>query len=332
MAVNLYFPSDEFDNARPNADLAADYLELTAFFHSEGQAFTKDLVNAIEIGANEDYPDVDTEVETREQIASDTATRIEARSRFVGDAYPFELDPDGDVLTYNGEDLTIAQASYLVSLILSHLRSVSPVLDGSPVYPSDDEVRNLRQYFQYFATSALAAEVQGQAWSFGHPRPDHTGFFEKLRSIWTVLRDGSIDPDYSAPGRPQDDQIDVFAWRPHADGNPGFILAAAQVATGDNWRTKSLSGHFPYVFWNRWFGRQPVSQTLNYHIIPFARPDDQIRDDVLVLGNLLHRTRLPRRVSEAAVLIENGVSIEAYENLGEAISWLRDYRARGLTA
>jgi hypothetical protein len=50
MTVALYFPKDE---ATP--DVAADYLELTSFFSENRQAFTKDLVNALEIGAEEDY-------------------------------------------------------------------------------------------------------------------------------------------------------------------------------------------------------------------------------------------------------------------------------------
>lgn len=32
VAIELYFPHDEIDARNPNFDLAADYLELTAFF------------------------------------------------------------------------------------------------------------------------------------------------------------------------------------------------------------------------------------------------------------------------------------------------------------
>lgn len=329
MSTALYFPHDEFSERKPDFDLSADYLELTAFFSSDDNAFTKDLINASEIGADEDYADVNEEVILREEIVSGTVTRIAGRIRALGTSYPFVLDENGDVLSFRRQNLTHGQAAYLLCLVLSHLKSVSPILDGSIVYPTDAEIRDLRQYFQYFATAALAAEIRGQAWSFGHPRPDSSGFLDKLKEIWQTLRDGSIDPDPSAPNSPKDDQIDIFAWRGHSDGLPGFLLAGAQVATGNNWREKSLKSHLTDVFWKRWFGRQPVSQLVCYHIIPFARPDVQFRDDVLTLGNVLHRLRVPCRVEQAAVLAGEGIAIEALDLLPQAAEWLEGYGRRG---
>ena len=329
MNVPLYLPIDEINAHKPDHDLAADYLEITAFFSKEGQAFTKDLVNASEIGAEEDYSDVNDEVTNREEIISGAISRIAGRRRALGASYPFNLDDNGDLLTFSRDELALGQAAYLLCLMLSHLKSVSAVLDGTIVYPSDDEVRQLRQYFQYFATAALAAEVGGQAWSFGHPRPDHTGFLEKLKQIWDVLRDGVVYPDPSAPAKPQDDQIDIFAWRGHPDALPGFLLAGAQVATGNNWREKSIKSHLTDVFWKRWFGRQPVSQMVCYHIIPFTRSDVDFRDDVLTLGNVLHRLRLPYRVEQAQSLHESGVAIEAFDLLPEAVEWVAAYSQRG---
>ncbi len=332
MSVALYFPHDEFDNGNPDFDLSADYLELTAFFSSDNQSFTKDLINASEIGAEEDYADVEEEVIVREEIVSGTVSRIVGRAKALGTSYPFELDENGDVLTILREDLTKGQAAYLLCLVLSHLKSVTPVLDGSIVYPSDAEIRDMRQYFQYFATAALAAEIRGQAWSFGHPRPDHTNFHTKLEAIWRVFKDGVVQPALGAPASPQDDQIDIFAARLHPDGLPGFLLAAAQVATGNNWQGKSIRSHLTNVFPKRWFGEQPVTQMICYHIIPFSRPDDAFVDDCRVLGNVLHRLRVPYRVEEATVLDTQGVTIEAFDQLPQAVEWLKAYSQRGVEA
>jgi hypothetical protein len=218
MSVTLYFPRDEFTDDDLNFDLAADYLELTALFSANYQSFTKDLINASEISANEDYADVDEEMTVREEIVSGTVTRISGRAKALAASYPFELDETGDVLTFSGQSPTPGQAAYLLCLVLSHLKAVSPVLDGSVVYPTDAEIRDLRRYFQYFATAALAAEIGGRAWSFGHPRPDHTNFRTKLEEIWRVFRDGVVQPARGAPPSPQDDQIDIFAARLHPDG------------------------------------------------------------------------------------------------------------------
>ena len=332
MSVALYFPQDEFDRTDRNFDLSADFLELASYFSVDGMSFTMDLINAAEIGADEDYADVEEEIVDREEIVSGTVTRLDARAKALGTSYPFRLDENGDVLTFSCPNPTHGQAAYLICLLLSHLKSLSPVLDNSIVYPNEADIRNLRQVFQYFATAALAAEIRGQAWSFGFPRPDHTGFLEKLSQIWQTLRDGIVNPDPSAPDSPKDDQIDIFAWRGHLDGLPGFLLAGAQVATGANWKDKSIKSHLMSAFPGRWFGRQPVSQMVCYHIIPFARPDAKFRDDVLTLGNILHRLRVPFRVEEAVGLADEGVAIEAFDLLPQAVEWLKTYWRRSLEA
>ena len=51
-------------------------------------------------------------------------------------------------------------------------------------------------------------------------------------------------------------------------------------------------------------------------------------DDVRVMGNVLHRLRVPRRVEEAARLIEEGVTIEGYDRLAEVARWVAEYRHR----
>ena len=331
-AINLYLPTDAFSHKQNDVDLAADYLELTAFFSPENQVLCQTITKAVQEAIEEDYATVEEEIKNREEPVSTAIARINQRRKFLDDAYPFDIDDNGDVVTFTGNDsLSVGQAAYLVSLVLSHLKSVSDVMNGTPLYPRDGEIRNLRSYFQYFATAGLAAEIGGPAWSFGHPRPDRTGFIEKLSEIWIELRDGCVNRDPSAPAFPQDDQVDVFAWRKQQDGLPGFLLAAAQVTTGANWKSKSVKGHVAGVFASRWFNPQPVTTLIAYHIIPFARPDDIFRDDVLVLGNILHRLRLPFRVMEAEDLVKNGIAIEAFEELPQVIAWLQEYKLRGMT-
>ena len=326
MSSVVYLPSDEFGGAAPpDLDLAADYLELKAVFSEDGQSFSEDVVDALELPAEAGFDDVDAEIKGREGVAAGAVARMERRKRVIGDAYPFDLDEDGDAIFFTTERTDLGQAAYLVSLLLSNLRSSSPLLDGSAMHPSDMQVRELRQHFQYFATAAIAAEIGGPAWSFGHPRPDGTGFIGKLSEIWAVLKDGTIKADPASPASPKDDQVDVFAWREQRDGLPGFLLAAAQVATGRDWKDKSIKSHIARVFAARWFERPPATDMVAYHVVPFARPDDEFRDDVLVLGNVLHRLRVPRRVAEAADLARSGMMIEAFDRLEVAAEWIGSY-------
>ena len=59
---------------------------------------------------------------------------------------------------------------------------------------SEQEVRRLREYFQVFCDSAQwLLKFKGSAWSFGFPRPDSSGFLDKLRKIWLTLGDGLVE-------------------------------------------------------------------------------------------------------------------------------------------
>ena len=332
MSATVYLPPDEFGGTkRPNLDLAADYLELKAIFSKEKESFSRDIIDALNFAADSELADVDAEMKNREEVADGAVARMASRKRVLAATYPFELDERGDVISFVVEEPDLGQTAYLLSLLLSNLRAVSPMLDGFEMHPSDQKVRELRQWFQYFATAALAAEIGGPAWSFGFPRPGGTGFIGKLTEIWGVLKDGSVEAHASAPENPKDGGVDVFAWREQRDGLPGFLLAAAQVATGKDWKDKSIVSHMDRVFPGRWFERPPVTWMVPYHVIPFARPDNEFPDDVRVLGNVLHRLRVPHRVSEAVGLAQRGILIEAFDRLEEAAGWVASYvqQARG---
>ena len=326
MTSAVYLPADEFSGVGvPDLDLAADYLELSAVLSASKQCFSEDIVDALELSAENEFHDVATEIKYREEIAAGAVSRMTSRQRVLEATYPFELDARGDVVFFRTESLCVGQAAYVVSLLLSNLRTLTPLLGDSEFHPSEAEIRSLRQYFQYFATAAIAAEIGGPAWSFGFPRPDGSGFIDKLTEIWAVLGDGRVAADPSSPTSPKDDQVDVFAWRQQLDGLPGFLLVAAQVATGKDWKNKPIQFHIDHVFPHRWFSPPPATKMIAYHVVPFARADEEFRDDVRVLGNVLHRLRVPRRVSEAESLVQKGLQIEAFNFVEEAADWVRDY-------
>lgn len=328
----LVLPLDEVTGWRINVDLAADYLELTAFFASDATARASDLANAASVGPEEVPGDLHDEMEHgEEEIVASAVSCVKRRQNVLGLAYPFELDREGSTLTCVFDEESLGHSSYILSLVLSHLRAVSPVLGETRLHPNENDARQLREYFQYVATAALAAEVQGQAWSFGFPRPDESGFLPKLEEVWQELRDGHVQAQPGAPERPKDDQVDVFAARTHGDKLPGFLLAAAQVATGANAWTKSLRGHLD-AFKDRWFRTRPKTDFIPYMIVPFAIDDVKFGDRVRTMGNVLHRLRVPRRVTEAEQLARAGVPIEAYDRLPEVASWVARYRSQARTA
>lgn len=331
MTNPLYLPMDEVAGTPIDFDRAADYLELTAFFASNSTAVVaSELPRQAGISAIDDYADLNEEMQSSEEdLVPSTVRCIENRCKVLSaSAYPFSLDERDEILTCNLDRDSLGHAAYILSLVLSNLRAVSPILDGSRLHPNPQEVDQLRKFFQYFATAALAAEIHGCAWSFGFPRPDRSGFIKKLTEIWERLEDGWVSPQRGAPTNPKDDQIDVFAARLHPDGLPGFLLAVAQVATGKDANQKSLKGHLD-AFKGRWFSPQPVTAFLAYMIVPFAKANDQFFDYVRIMGSVLHRLRVPRRVAEAAELVKAGEMIEGYDRLAEAVQWIASYQDRG---
>ena len=327
MTSSLCFPLDELEGPSKDFDRAADYLELAAFSSADCMALVSELANQAGIGAATEYSDLDEEMQGGdEDLTSSTVTRIQLRQKSLGSAaYPFDLDSRGEILKCSLDAGCLGHTAYILSLLLSNLKALSPILNASSLHPDNHEVEKLRKFFQYFATAALAAELNGSAWSFGFPRPDGSGFLKKLEEIWLKLGDGLVQPQPGAPSKPKDDQVDVFAARLHPDSLPGFPLAAAQVATGANASKKSLNGHIG-AFKSRWFATQPVTEFWPYMIVPFAKDDDQFLDDVRVMGNVLHRLRVPRRVSEAANLVAAGETIEGYDQLALATQWVEKYR------
>lgn len=328
MTSSIYLPIDEVTGTAVDLDRAADFLELSAFFSPDRVVLTSNLANGVSIGAEESNTESGVErAQDEEELVGDTVNLIKERQRILDTSYPFQLDKSGHILrlvTVNG---SLGRAAYILCLILSNLESASAVLTDSDLHPDATEVRKLRQYFQYFATAALAAEIGGKAWSFGFPRPDSSSFLDKLRKIWEDVSDGRVGRQEGAPEQPKDDKLDVIAVRFHKDELPGFLLAVAQVATGQNSREKSLKGHIE-TFKGRWFAKRPETVFIPYMIVPFAIEHSQFIDDVRVMGNLLHRLRVPIRVAEAEQLVNTGTAIEGYELLTEALGWLEDYRNR----
>lgn len=339
--MSFSLPSDVV-GSMPDLDRAADYLELAAFFSHDSRTLSSKLLDSIsdepEQNNDEGNPEgqelseggtLSAEMESdKDELVALAIEQIVSRQQVLGLTYPFHIEEDGDIIRFDLTDNSLGQIAYVLCLILSDISARPPVL-GFELLPDEATRRKLRQYFQFFATAALAAEINGRAWSFGFPRPDHSGFIGKLKEIWKVINDGDVEPQEGASMHAKDDKIDVFAARIPSDEMPGFLFAAAQVTTGRDINEKSLRSHLR-VFKERWFHAQPVTVLIPYMIVPFVFSREKFVDHVRVVGNLLHRLRIPIRVSEAKHLVQLGVDIEGYGCLASASQWLRDYRSEAL--
>jgi len=148
MTSPLYLPTDAVTGRAIDFDLAADFLELAAFFSADSTVATSDLANTASIAAAEDHVDLEDEIDNgEEEIVSGAVNWLDRRARVIGCSYPFSLDEGGDILTCTLNDESLGQAAYALSLVLSNLESLSPILSGSSLHPADNEVRKLREYY-----------------------------------------------------------------------------------------------------------------------------------------------------------------------------------------
>ena len=132
--INL--PIDEITGNRPpDIDLAADYLELSAIFAHNRQSQSSNLIDIQELLAESEYLDVQEEIENRESVAAAAVERIASRHRALGNAYPFELDESGYIVSFIPEDPDLAQTAYLIALFLSNLSDVTELLGHPDIHP-----------------------------------------------------------------------------------------------------------------------------------------------------------------------------------------------------
>jgi len=136
-----------------------------------------------------------------------------------------------------------------------------------------------------------------------------------------------------ARGQEKDAGIDVIAWRDFRDGRPSKPLMLAQVASGRNWKAKSVKNDSA-PFMVTWFTRQPAQHILPAMLIPFpvhhefesqadASFDEVAADSVWQLerrfGLILDRFRIVETAAER--LVE-----------GKALPRLREWTGKALEA
>jgi hypothetical protein len=253
---------------------------------------------------------------------------IADRERILGEAYPFEFDDTGYKLKLK-QNLTEGSYIYLLCLFLSNPKA-NDIFDGSWLPNINDHVRDL---FQICSTLAAAGEAVGCAISFGWPRPyDNPPFLEKLRQIYALMGEGELvaEPRPGTSPSPKDAEIDVIAWTPTPDNAAGKFYLLGQVASGGNWRGKSMIAAAK-KFHDNWFTRQPASTVNPSIFIPhdIKADSDASRRDILhaetpQFGTIFDRLRLPKIAYDGIKLSRERVDlvIERKEEVHQIISWV----------
>jgi hypothetical protein len=229
-------------------------------------------------GETIDVEILDSRIEDRRQRLWD---ELSSRQEALGDAYPFVVSRSSTgwrITARKGGDVNsrIARLSYVLSLLLASFRHQHIQKQAANPDGWDKLEREIAGRFQSLAVLA-ASNVFGprtQVYWFGSPRPDRTGFLTALRKLVDSMGLGTLrdKPPYNTEWD-QDATIDLVAWRAFADGAYGALVLYGQVASGNNWKAKSVYSHINDRFFQH-FVDVPATRYLGATFIPFVMHSD----------------------------------------------------------
>jgi len=267
-------------NPQDTRSRLADWLELETLVSSRGVATRSDVLRLYDFFEDDGHEletdeitgeELETEIleHDRSERADEVLAEIEHRAQVLDADYPFDFD-----LTRQQWRLSIAEplrdarihaarTCYLFCLLTSALR------DGRISGNTAAVKQPVANHFQAIATDAAAGVLSGQAISFGFPRPSGLAFQPALTDASRQMRLGIPleTPPLHSNGQEKDAGIDVIAWRDFRDGRPSKLVLLGQVASGHDWKEKSVKND-TYRFLD-WFSQRPTEQYIPSIFIPF---------------------------------------------------------------
>jgi hypothetical protein len=236
--------------------IGADWLELLALVREKRVATDADILQpnallddraAMATPSPTEIPEDPDIIEPAVERALDALfDELAQRKEALNEYYPFDLtiterrlrvaasEPIEDELASTG------RAIYIACLFMSAIRS--GLVDAKTAgIPTDPAMGNL---FQICATLAAAGYLSGDAYWFGHPRPDQTPLLDAVSHLTRLVGTGTARLQ-RPPGETKfakDGGIDVVAWRDHQDRRPSKLILYGQCASGVGWEGKPVKG------------------------------------------------------------------------------------------
>lgn len=280
-----------------------DWLELLCLskpYYIVRLSEIRNTLENLESFTSADIGEEDAEVENEIQRL---LNQYQQRSQILQDSYPFNYEEDTQCFVLkndNLEDLSADKHIYLYCLYFSHM-SASRLFSGL-----SSPTNQHRDYLQIAATIAFAGYLQGHSISFGWPRPNGSNFYSALNRAIGLIGEGSLRPftevnRYLQTIDHKDAGVDVIAWK-NCNPNDNFpgskIIYFAQVASGNNWRSKAIKEDINRIQ-NHWLS-QKIYRITDAIVIPFdfENDDETVTHDQISIyadefGAILHRLRIP---------------------------------------
>jgi len=321
--------------------LLADWVEfqvLTSEFHAYRM---NELIRLSDEDQDSENPNINEQDAVNEEVLQVALNELQLRINSLGFSYPFHFEDDGSELVLS-EPITSGGYVYLYCLFFSHINRGEVIISNPPHSYTD------RDLLQICSTLAAAGSLQGNAVSFGYPRPDKSNFITALKNTWNRFQDGKVVDviPVGAPSSKKDAGIDVIAWTSTPENAAGKHYLLGQVASGADWRMKPILNEIR-AFHNIWFDRIPASPPTHAMFIPFCldvTPPATIKEVVYYAtqeyGLIYYRYRLPYFANIGYELAEinnkkedtnNKLYIERYDEFHKVVKYVEDFRSKVLS-
>ncbi|GAB4080851.1 hypothetical protein GCU67_04725 [Modestobacter muralis] len=291
----------------------------------------------------------------RDQLLERVWTELSYRAEVMGDSYPFELKARGEDFTLSVAAATTAGVQsgrncYVACLMIALCRQ-SIVMQAAVGDELPELKRASDRIMQILSFKAAAHFIGGDAYWFGWPRIDSAkSYTAALQTIVDSLGFGKLRQAAPAwaSGAEKDGTVDVVAWRSFPDKSYGSLVMYGQVASGKNWRGKSITTHIDGYF-HEWFEDIPAKHWVPAMFMPFtlhatagstkthSREEvmrGMARRDERDFGIIFDRLRVTslNAVDEASVCPADALHMHTHDELiGELAAWtkhIREYAAK----
>ena len=274
-----------------DATRLADWLELHALGAADANISVGDLERVLGREA--------TDTRDREapyRLAREAVAEMTQRGIAAGTAYPFELT--GNLVTARADAQTACQP-YIFMLCLSYFGWVAK--RNTPFKP--------RRWFEELSQSAAEVFIAGQSALLSPPRTIlPKSFPDAINQLCLLMNEGggwrSQPAGWNRRGAglaPQDDAVDLVAWRHFPDQLPGKLLLFGQCASGDNWSTK-LTELQPPAFCGQWMRDLPPSLVTRALFVPHRVPRERWDYSNRYGGILFDRCRIAHLIPAGTTL------------------------------
>ncbi|MDQ3815921.1 MAG: hypothetical protein M3347_18585, partial [Armatimonadota bacterium] len=226
----------------------ADYIEIRCLVNEDQELSKADIIDDFrervrDLGEGESENDeADRQGEGDEdqaalsdkweERANDWFRHLQYRAGAFGEAYPFNISADGDVLIAKS-DKTVSQKLYIYLLFAANLRHI-------PQHQS-----TIAANFEVLSCEAIKACLPkiAEAYIFGTTAPEGSKFrgnlWKKVNTLAQCLHESVLIPEEKIDPRDSGDNgLDIVAWVPFDDAAGGLPIMFGQCACTDEWDFK----------------------------------------------------------------------------------------------